>query len=265
MWQFTEAIKGLVDGCKVLGVPVTGGNVSFYNQTDGINILPTPLVGMLGVIDDVRLRIRQGFAHAGDTVLLLGDSKQELGGSAWEDVMHGHHLGGLPPFPDFDAEIALGKVLQAAAKQQLVSSAHDLSEGGLAVALVESCLHGNHGVSFTLPTDLDPCAELFSETQARAVVSLPPQSVAEFTTLCADAGVPVREPVRCAATSCWRRADSSPCSSTSCARSGSQPFRKQCRGIEQWRQAVIRKSSTRFARCCRACSTTCGPWCASRR
>ena len=193
MWQFTEAIKGLVDGCKVLGVPVTGGNVSFYNQTDGINILPTPLVGMLGVIDDVRLRIRQGFAHAGDTVLLLGDTKQELGGSAWEDVMHGHHLGGLPPFPDFDAEIALGKVLQAAAKQQLVSSAHDLSEGGLAVALVESCLHGNHGVSFTLPTDLDPCAELFSETQARAVVSLPPQSVAEFTTLCADAGVPVRE------------------------------------------------------------------------
>ena len=190
MWQFTEAIKGLVDGCKVLGVPVTGGNVSFYNQTDGINILPTPLVGMLGVIDDVALHISSRFAKAGDVVVLLGRTKQELGGTAWEDVMHDHHLGGLPPFPDFDAEMALAKVMGQAARKGMVSSAHDLSEGGLAMALVESCLQGDRGVSFSLPGELDPCAELFSETQARAVVSLPVEALDEFTTLCDRSGVP---------------------------------------------------------------------------
>lgn len=190
MWQFTEAIKGLVDGCKVLGVPVTGGNVSFYNQTDGINILPTPLVGMLGVIDDVALHISSRFAKAGDVVVLLGRTKQELGGTAWEDVMHDHHLGGLPPFPDFDAEMALAKVMGQAARKGMVSSAHDLSEGGLAMALVESCLQSDRGVSFSLPGELDPCAELFSETQARAVVSLPVEALDEFTTLCDRSGVP---------------------------------------------------------------------------
>jgi phosphoribosylformylglycinamidine synthase len=97
MWQFAEAVMGLVDGCRELGVPVTGGNVSLYNQTATAPILPTPTVGVLGVIDDVATRIRSGFAHPGDAILLLGETREELSGSIWASVIHDGHLGGLPP------------------------------------------------------------------------------------------------------------------------------------------------------------------------
>lgn len=190
MWQFVEAIKGLVDGCTELGVPVTGGNVSFYNQTDGANIVPTPLVGMLGVIDDVRQRLCQGFRDPGDAIVLLGVTKQELGGSVWEDVLFDHHLGGLPPFPDLAAEKKLAALLRGAAKGAVLSSAHDLSEGGLAVALVEACLRNCQGAKVQLPGDLDACAELFSETPARVLVSLSPGQLDSFTQECQAAGVP---------------------------------------------------------------------------
>ncbi|WP_341728885.1 phosphoribosylformylglycinamidine synthase subunit PurL [Brooklawnia sp.] len=190
MWQFVEAIKGLVDGCRVLGVPVTGGNVSFYNQTGGRNILPTPQVGILGVIDDVRQRIPMGFGTPGDAVLLLGETKEELGGSAWAQAIH-DHLGGLPPFPNLDAEQALAVVMIAAAKQELLSGAHDLSDGGLAIALVESCLRCGHGVTVALPEGLDATAALFSETPARALVSVQSARLDAFVALCAEYGVPV--------------------------------------------------------------------------
>lgn len=189
MWQFAEAVLGLVDACKALGTPVTGGNVSFYNQTAGVNILPTPVVGVLGVIDDVSTRIPQSFTDAGDAVFLLGDTRPDLSGSAWAQVMHGH-LGGMPPIPDFAREAALARVLTAAAQRRLVSSAHDLADGGLAVGLVESCLDGELGVSLTLP-DGDPAVWLFAESPGRVLVSLPAESVAEFSGLCADAGVPL--------------------------------------------------------------------------
>ncbi len=190
MWQFVEAIKGLVDGCRVLGVPVTGGNVSFYNQTAGRNILPTPQVGILGVIDDVRQRIPGGFANPGDAVLLLGETKEELGGSAWSETIHGH-LGGLPPFPNLEAEKALAEVMVAAAKQELLSGAHDLSEGGLAIALTESCLRRGHGATVALPEGLDAAAILFSETPARAVVSVPQTKLDTFRALCAEHNLPL--------------------------------------------------------------------------
>jgi len=189
MWQFVEAIKGLVAGCRELGIPVTGGNVSFYNQTAGRNILPTPQIGVLGVIDDVRRRIPMGFQTPTDVVLLLGQTKQELGGSAWEQVIC-DHLGGLPPFPDFAAEQALARVCAAASERAMLKSAHDLSDGGLAIALVEACLRNNQGARISLPADLDAAAMLFSETPARAVVCLPPGMVAEFETLCAEQGLP---------------------------------------------------------------------------
>ena len=192
MWQFVEAIKGLVDGCRALGVPVTGGNVSFYNQTGGRNILPTPQVGMLGVIDDVRQRIPMGFAKPGDSVLLLGETKEELGGSAWSETIHGH-LGGLPPFPNLDAEQALATVMIKAAKQELLGGAHDLSEGGLAIALTESCLRRGYGATVTLPQGLDATAMLFSETPARALVSVQRPKLDAFRALCADHGVPVAD------------------------------------------------------------------------
>ena len=190
MWQFVETIKGLVDGCRELGTPVTGGNVSFYNQTDGRNIIPTPVSCMLGVIDDVRKRVPRGFQFVGDSVFLLGTTYEELGGSVWAEAMH-EHLGGLPPFPRFDAEKALASVLIEAGRQGLLSSAHDLADGGLADALAESCFDLFMGVSLTLPGNLDACAELFSESPARAVVSLPAGSLPALQQLCLEHDLPL--------------------------------------------------------------------------
>ncbi|GAB2475508.1 phosphoribosylformylglycinamidine synthase subunit PurL [Luteococcus sediminum] len=190
MWQFQETIEGLVDGCRELGTPVTGGNVSFYNQTDGTNILPTPLVGMLGVIDDVTKRVPSGFAFEGDAVLLLGTTKEEMGGSVWSQVMHDDHLGGRPPAVDFAAEKNLAAVMLTASREQLLSSAHDLADGGLAQALVESSLRKDKGVALTLPEG-DASVQLFSESAARAIVSLPASSLARMQELCDEHQVPL--------------------------------------------------------------------------
>jgi len=190
MWQFSEAISGLVDGCRELGTPVTGGNVSFYNQTGGVNILPTPVVGMLGVIDDVADRTGSGFAGDGDEVWLLGTTGEHLSGSAWAGVAHGH-LGGLPPVPDLDHERRLARVLVAAARHRLLRSAHDLADGGLAQALAESCLRHGRAADVRLP-DGDPCVQLFSETPGRVLVSLPPERTWELTALCAEHGIPAQ-------------------------------------------------------------------------
>ncbi len=187
MWQFAQATAGLADGCAALGVPVTGGNVSFYNQTGGAAIHPTPVVGVLGVHDDVRRRLSIGFAAAGASIVLLGRTAPELGGSAWAQVAHGH-LGGRPPQPDLEAERGLGAVLIAAAGGGLLAAAHDLSDGGLAVALAESCLRGGLGCRVTLPGD--PFTYLFSESAARAVVAVRPGSEAAFAALAAGHGVP---------------------------------------------------------------------------
>ncbi len=187
MWQFAEAVRGLADGCLTLGTPVTGGNVSFYNQTGGVPIQPTPVVGVLGVHEDVRRRVRSGFSAAGASVVLLGATREELGGSLWAWVSH-RHLGGRPPAVDFAAELALAEVLATAGGRGLLASGHDLSDGGLAVALAESCLSGGTGASVTLPGD--PFVALFSESAARAVVEVTPSAAAEFAMLCASAAVP---------------------------------------------------------------------------
>nr|WP_197983942.1 phosphoribosylformylglycinamidine synthase subunit PurL [Aeromicrobium sp. CFBP 8757] len=166
MWQFEQATHGLKDACAVLGIPVTGGNVSFYNQTGETPILPTPVVGVLGVIDDVRQRITQGFTGEGSHVLVLGETRDELSGSTWADVVHGH-LGGQPPVVDLAAERALADLMVEAARAGVVESAHDLSDGGLAMALAEAAFR--HGVGVTVDLD-DPFVELFSESSARAMV-----------------------------------------------------------------------------------------------
>jgi phosphoribosylformylglycinamidine synthase subunit PurL len=190
MWQFQQAVRGLADGCVALGLPVTGGNVSFYNQTGERAILPTPVVGVLGVIDDVARRVRSGFTREGDTVLLLGDTRDELGGSEWANVVHGH-LGGRPPVVDLAAEQRLAELLASAADEGLLSGAHDLSDGGLAQALVEACLVGDHGAAVELPSALDPFVALFSESAGRVLVTAAPEQVDRVRTLAADAGVPV--------------------------------------------------------------------------
>jgi phosphoribosylformylglycinamidine synthase subunit PurL len=189
MWQFAEAVRGLADGCQILGVPVTGGNVSFYNQTDATPINPTPVVGVLGVIDDVSLRTPMGFGRDGDVVFLLGSTRDEFGGSEWANAVHGH-LGGLPPKVDFDAERTLAEVLITAARNRLLSSAHDVSDGGAAQALVESCLRGGRGVDIALPFGADPFVWLFSESAARAVVTVSAPDEARFAAACQELGSP---------------------------------------------------------------------------
>jgi phosphoribosylformylglycinamidine synthase II len=190
LWQFTEAIAGLVEGCRELGTPVTGGNVSFYNQTGDTAILPTPVVGVLGVIDDVTARIPIGFRAGGEEIWLLGETRDELAGSVWADVVHGH-LGGLPPSLDLAHEKRLAGLLVRAARRGLLSSAHDLADGGLAQALVESALRRGIGATVSLGDD-DPFVALFSESTGRVLVSLPASRSDELLELAAGADVPVR-------------------------------------------------------------------------
>jgi phosphoribosylformylglycinamidine synthase subunit PurL len=191
MWQFTEAVRGLADACQVLGVPVTGGNVSFYNQTGDAAIHPTPVVGVLGVHDDVRRRLSIGFGRAGCRLMLLGRSQAELGGSLWARVAH-RHIGGRPPAVDLAAERALAAVLGEAGRAGLLESAHDLSDGGLAIALAECCLAGGHGCTVHLPGTPEggEFPLLFGESAARAVVAVRPGAEAEFAALCQVGGVP---------------------------------------------------------------------------
>ncbi|MFI7114754.1 phosphoribosylformylglycinamidine synthase subunit PurL [Nonomuraea sp. NPDC050227] len=187
MWQFAEAVRGLADACRTLGVPVTGGNVSFYNQTGSTAINPTPVVGVLGVIDDVAKRVPSGFTAEGLRVVLLGDTAEEFGGSEWAHVAH-RHLGGLPPHADLEAEQALATVLVEAAARGLLEGSHDLSDGGLAVALAESCLA--RGIGATVALSGEPFTDLFSESAARALVAVRPEAFEEFAALCGRHEVP---------------------------------------------------------------------------
>ncbi|HEX6446180.1 MAG TPA: phosphoribosylformylglycinamidine synthase subunit PurL [Streptosporangiales bacterium] len=189
MWQFTETIRGLVDACGELGVPVTGGNVSFYNQTGDTQIHPTPVVGVLGVLDDVRERVPAGLVD-GAALFLVGETRDELGGSVWAHVEHGH-LGGTPPRVDLGAERALAELVQRLAASGHLLAAHDLSGGGLAQALVESCLVGGVGAQVTLPPGVDPFVALFSESTARALLVASPDDADAVTARCAELGLPV--------------------------------------------------------------------------
>jgi phosphoribosylformylglycinamidine synthase len=188
MWQFAEAVRGLADGCAELGIPVTGGNVSFYNQTGAAAIHPTPVVGVLGVIDDVGYRTPMGFSADGDVIMLLGETRPEFSGSEWAWVVH-QHLGGAPPRVDLDAEKRLGGLLSDAAVRGHVGAVHDISEGGVAQALVESCLRYGLGAALLLPDDVDPFTLLFSESTARAMVAVPRGHEKAFTGLCVERGV----------------------------------------------------------------------------
>ncbi|MDF2555881.1 MAG: phosphoribosylformylglycinamidine synthase subunit PurL [Microbacterium sp.] len=195
MWQFSQAVEGLSDGCLELGIPVTGGNVSFYNQTGDVPIHPTPVVGVLGIIDDVARRIPSGWQDTGENIYLLGVTAEELSGSAWADVVHGH-LGGRPPAVDLTAEKRLGQLLRAASDQGLISSAHDLSEGGLGQSLAEGVMRFGVGARVWL-TELserdgvDAAAALFSESTGRVLVTVPREEDVKFRGLCDGRGYPV--------------------------------------------------------------------------
>ncbi len=187
MWQFAEACRGLKDGCLELGLPVTGGNVSLYNQTGETPILPTPVVAVLGVIDDVTRRTPSGWVSEGQQIYLLGTTREELSGSEWAHVVHGH-LGGRPPVVDLAIEAELADILINASRDGLIDAAHDLSDGGLAQSVVESCLRNDIGVRIWLPDDLDPHVALFAESAGRAVVAVPRSEEVRFTDMCSARG-----------------------------------------------------------------------------
>jgi len=192
MWQFAEAVRGIAEGCKTLGIPVTGGNVSLYNQTGDVAIHPTPVVAVLGVMDDVARRTPSGWKAPGQSIYLLGTTADEFGGSAWTQVAH-DHLGGLPPRVDLERERQLGEILVGASHEGLIEAAHDLSEGGLAVALVEASLRNGVGARIWLDDvcerdGVDAFTLLFSESTGRAVVAVRPAEEARFTDLCEAAG-----------------------------------------------------------------------------
>ncbi len=195
MWQFGQAVDGLADGCLELGIPVTGGNVSFYNQTGDQPIFPTPVVGVLGIIDDVARRIPSGWQDAGENIYLLGVTANELSGSAWAQTVH-DHLGGRPPAVDLAAERRLADLLHAGALQGLISSAHDLSSGGLAQALAECVMRFGVGARVWLNEiierdGVDAASALFSESTGRVLVSVPREDDVKFRGLCEGRGYPV--------------------------------------------------------------------------
>ncbi|MFJ6678087.1 phosphoribosylformylglycinamidine synthase subunit PurL [Microbacterium sp. NPDC091382] len=195
MWQFGQAVDGLADACFELGVPVTGGNVSFYNQTGDQPIFPTPVVGVLGIMDDVSRRIPSGWQDAGENIYLLGTTATELDGSAWADTIH-DHLGGRPPKVDLAGEKTLAGLLQAARDEMLVSSAHDLSSGGLAQALAEATTRFGVGARVWLREimerdGVDAATALFSESTGRVIVSVPREEDVKFRGLCEGRGYPV--------------------------------------------------------------------------
>ena len=191
-YQFREAVLGMSEACKLFETPVTGGNVSFYNETSSTPIYPTPVIGMVGVIEDTENLTRPIFRESGDTILLLGDNTEELGGSEYLYVTEGL-VAGEPPAVNLLAERQLQHCVLAMINKGILQSAHDLSEGGLACALAESAI-GNEtnplGVDIVLQDRLDPIPLFFGEAQGRIMVSCKPHSSNQVLQIAKDHGVP---------------------------------------------------------------------------
>jgi phosphoribosylformylglycinamidine synthase subunit PurL len=181
MWQFAETVRGLADGCLEMGLPVTGGNVSFYNQTGDVAILPTPVIGVLGVIDDVRTRTPMSFDRAGLELYLIGTSDESLSGSEWA-YLHGMR-GGQAPTADLQREMKLIKLLVKGRTEQIFTAAHDLSQGGLTATLTEMVLRHNIGATITLN---NPGINLLVETPGRVVVAIEPAKAAALKAAAGD-------------------------------------------------------------------------------
>jgi phosphoribosylformylglycinamidine synthase len=198
MWQFARAVEGITAACKALGIPITGGNVSLYNETDGKAIYPTPVLGVVGLLEDSTRVLGRRFRTSGDAIVLLGDTRFELGGSEYLKVAH-QMIAGEPPQVDLDAEKALQQLLVAAARESLIRSAHDCAEGGVAVTLAECAFgSGDIGLNVDVPAvdasrEWGSTATLFSESASRVVVSVAPEHLAGFLQRAKNLGVPARD------------------------------------------------------------------------
>lgn len=193
-WELAGVVDGIADACRVLGVPVVGGNVSLYNESERGAVYPTPVVVCLGVLEDVGCAVPTGFQKAGDLVVVVGSGQVSLGGSEYLRVVHGR-VAGCPVRADLELHRRLVDVLVRAAQQGLLRSAHDLSEGGLAVALAEACVAGGVGARCQLSPELfgrRTDVALFGEGPSRVVVSVAPERYEAFAELCARSRVPIR-------------------------------------------------------------------------
>ncbi|MGE0882586.1 MAG: phosphoribosylformylglycinamidine synthase subunit PurL [Blastocatellales bacterium] len=202
MWSFSEVIDGMAEACKTFGTPVTGGNVSFYNETEGKGIYPTPVIGMLGVIEDAKHITTQWFKAVGDVVLLLGITGNDLGASELLSDLTGEAAGAVPRI-DLEAEKKVQQACLTAIQEELISSAHDCAEGGLAVALAESCFSSYGRNDIGAKIDLtehaklsgldDHLALLFAESPSRIIISVKPESVARVKEIAAEIGASVAQ------------------------------------------------------------------------
>jgi phosphoribosylformylglycinamidine synthase II len=193
MWQFAETVDGIAAASHALDIPVTGGNVSFYNETLGRAILPTPIIGVVGLVEDAERRTTQWFKGEGDLVVLLGDPAGRLGGSEYLQTIHGR-LGGVPAPLDLDQERAVQAACLAAIEAGCVLSAHDAAEGGLAVALAECCVTGPRrlGATIALPETGRVDEVLFGEAPSRILVTVAPGDVERLMRIVREWAVPVR-------------------------------------------------------------------------
>ena len=182
MWQFEQAVTGLADGCLQLGIPVTGGNVSFYNQTGSAPIHPTPVVGVLGVFDDVASRTPMAWGPDGELIYVLGATRSEFGGSAVATSQG--LLTGMPPEVDLDAERVLSQILVAGSRDGMLTAAHDVSDGGIGLALAEMAMRSGIGARTWVPDGEDLFTWLFSESATRAIVVVPRSEELRFTEMC---------------------------------------------------------------------------------
>jgi phosphoribosylformylglycinamidine synthase II len=192
MWQFVLAVEGIADACKALNIPVVSGNVSFYNETSGLSIYPTPLIGMVGILEHAARSVTPDFKAEGDQILLLGNTEEELGGTEYLRAVH-HREQGMPPRLELERERAVQNVIRQAIDQSLIQSAHDCAEGGLAVAVAECALspvQGPIGASLVLDQQgLRRDSLLFGESQSRIVVSVKPEHVGTVQDLAQEADV----------------------------------------------------------------------------
>jgi phosphoribosylformylglycinamidine synthase len=191
-WTFKEAIRGMGDACRALNTPVTGGNVSFHNESRNRAIFPTPTIGMLGLIDDITIISGAGFKNEGDFVYLVGTNRQELGGSEFQKLVTGS-VNGEAPFIDINEEIRLQKVILKAIREGLISSAHDTSEGGLAICLAEKAIMSDNDMGAEINLGTKPgVALLFGESQSRIIVSVDPVNFLKLEFLCMKNDVEIK-------------------------------------------------------------------------
>lgn len=194
-FQMREAVLGMAEACELFETPVTGGNVSLYNETDGQAIYPTPVIGMVGILDDIARTVGHAFRSEGDSIVLLGESREEIGGSEYLYHLHDGLVAGHPPAVDLVAERRLQHAVLALAQNDLLRSAHDCSEGGLACALAQSAVGGEAGplgLAVELHDRIAPVAVLFGESTGRVVISVDPTSEGEVLGMCRNHGVSAR-------------------------------------------------------------------------